>query len=69
MALLTAFVGPVVEIGLIKAHLYAYTHPDVAGIPLWIPQVYFAGAPAVGALGRQVLAVLEGKGGAPATKP
>lgn len=62
MALLCAAVGPVVEIGLINVgHLYAYTHPDVAGIPLWIPQVYFAGAPAVGALGRQVLFELESK--------
>ena len=60
MALLTAVVGPVVEIGLINiGHLYTYSHPDVAGVPLWIPQVYFAGAPAVGALGRQVLAELE----------
>lgn len=37
-AALTAAVGPVVEIGLIEGlHLYHYTHPDVFGIPLWIP--------------------------------
>ena len=60
MALLCAAVGPITEIGLISiGHLYAYTDPDVGGIPLWIPQVYFAGAPAVGALGRQVLFELE----------
>jgi len=60
MALLTALVGPVVEIGLINwGGLYQYSHPDFLGIPLWIPQVYFAGAPAVGALGRQVLCELE----------
>ena len=62
MAVLTAVVGPVAEIGLINiGHLYEYTNPDVLGIPLWIPQVYFAGAPAVGALGRQVLYELETK--------
>lgn len=64
MALLTATIGPVVEIGLINVGgLYAYTHADVASIPLWIPQVYFAGAPAVGALGRQVLHELEQRDG------
>jgi len=61
MALLAA-IGPVVEIGLINGlHLYAYTHPHVAGIPTWIPWVYAAGGPANGALGRQILAELESR--------
>eukprot|EP00960_Hanusia_phi_P060650 764574-Hanusia_phi.AAC.4 len=32
--------------------LYAYTAPDVHGIPLWIGWVYACGAPAVGGLSR-----------------
>jgi hypothetical protein len=60
MAALTAVAGPVVEIGLINGfHLYTYSVPDFWGIPSWIPWVYAAGAPAVGALGRQCLSVLE----------
>eukprot|EP00887_Chlorella_sp_A99_P001118 scaffold14.g1118.t1 len=48
MACLTAVAGPAVEVGLINGlHLYHYTHAQAAGIPLWIPWVYFCGAPAV----------------------
>eukprot|EP00316_Scyphosphaera_apsteinii_P001595 CAMPEP_0119312858 /NCGR_PEP_ID=MMETSP1333-20130426/27052_1 /TAXON_ID=418940 /ORGANISM="Scyphosphaera apsteinii, Strain RCC1455" /LENGTH=310 /DNA_ID=CAMNT_0007317535 /DNA_START=37 /DNA_END=970 /DNA_ORIENTATION=+ len=56
MCALLFVIGPLVEIGLINVlHLYAYTHPDLYGVPSWIPQVYAAGGPAVGALGRKVL--------------
>lgn len=59
MACLTAVAGPAVEVGLINGlHLYHYTHAQAAGIPLWIPWVYFCGAPAVGNLGRRVSAEL-----------
>ena len=59
MALLFV-IGPVVEIGLInQVGLYEYTHPDFMGIPSWICWVYAAGGPANGALGRQVLSMLE----------
>lgn len=55
MAGLTAFAGPCAEIVLINyGHLYEYSHPDLAGIPSWIPYVYACGAPAVGNLSRQV---------------
>ena len=40
-------------------HLYAYTDPDLAGIPTWIAWVYAAGGPANGALGRQLLHELQ----------
>ena len=44
MASLTAVAGPVAEISLINVlHLYEYSHPDVFGIPAWIPWVYFCG--------------------------
>eukprot|EP00850_Spirogloea_muscicola_P007975 SM000041S15534 [mRNA] locus=s41:652036:654112:- [translate_table: standard] len=62
MATLCAFAGPLLEIVLINVGgLYSYTHPGILGIPLWIPWVYFAGAPAVGNLGRRVLHIIERK--------
>ena len=56
MMVLLATIGPAVETQLIGAlHLYAYSDPDVAGIPTWIAWVYAAGGPPNGALGRQIL--------------
>jgi hypothetical protein len=55
MAALTALAGPATEIALINVGgLYHYTYPDFAGVPTWIPWVYFAGSPAVGLLCRRV---------------
>jgi len=66
MMVLLATIGPAVEIGLINVlHLYSYTDPDVAGIPLWIAWVYATGGPANGALGRQILFELEEAARAP----
>lgn len=60
MAVLTAVTGPITEVFLInKLGLYHYSHPNVWGVPTWIPWVYFCGSPAVGNLGRKVTAVLE----------
>jgi hypothetical protein len=60
MAVLTAVAGPATEVVLInKLGLYHYSHATQAGIPTWIPSVYFCGSPAVGNLGRKVKAVLE----------
>ncbi|KAL6752943.1 hypothetical protein V8C86DRAFT_530655 [Haematococcus lacustris] len=62
LSLLTAVCGPAVEVGLIQGlHLYHYSHPDWAGIPLWIAWVYAAGGPAVGNLGRRVWADLDAR--------
>ena len=60
MAVLTAVAGPATEVFLInKLGLYHYSHATWAGIPTWIPSVYFCGSPAVGNLGRKVKAMLE----------
>ncbi len=59
MALLTAVCGPLIEIGLINfGQLYEYMHPQVLGVPTWIPWVYLCGSAAVGNLGRKVSASL-----------
>ena len=59
MAALTAVGGPAIEVALIHAGLYQYSHPDLLGVPTWIAPVYAAGAPAVGNLGRKVAAALQ----------
>lgn len=53
MGALAAAAGYVVEAGLVNiGELYSYRSAEVAGLPLWIGPVYFAGGPAVAALAR-----------------
>ena len=60
MCLLTATIGPLIEITLINGfNLYSYTTPDIFGIPLWILGAYLCGSPANGNLGRKYLAFLQ----------
>jgi hypothetical protein len=48
-----AAAGWCVEAALVRwSGLYAYAHPDVAGLPLWIIPCYFAGGPALASLAR-----------------
>ncbi|CEL98020.1 unnamed protein product [Vitrella brassicaformis CCMP3155] len=55
MSFATAAGGPLIEVGLVNwTDLYAYSRPDVLGVPVWLPLVYFCGGPAVGNLGRAV---------------
>jgi hypothetical protein len=59
MSVLTAICGPAIEVILINLlELYHYSHPQVLGVPTWIPWVYFCGGPAVGLLGRRAWADL-----------
>ena len=60
VAAATAIGGPGIELFLIKGlHLYHYADESFLGAyPAWIAAVYFAGGPAVGALGRRVRAEL-----------
>ena len=60
VAAATALGGPGIEFFLIKSlHLYRYADDSFLGaFPAWIAAVYFAGGPAVGALGRRVRAEL-----------
>lgn len=64
MGLAAAAAGAGAEAALINlAHAYTYARPDIAGIPLWIAPVYFAGGPAVASLARSLAAAAEGGGG------
>jgi hypothetical protein len=46
LAVTAAIGGPVTEIGLVRLGAFAYLRPDVAGIALWLPGLYFASAAA-----------------------
>jgi hypothetical protein len=51
LALVTAIVGPSVEVLLVAAGTFRHLQPDVFGIPAWLPALYAAGAFAFGGLG------------------
>lgn len=53
-ALLTALVGSLAEILLIKFKLFFYWEPDFLGIPLWLPFLYMAASVSVGHLARKL---------------
>lgn len=55
LALATAAVGTSVEIALVRAGLFFYLEPDVAGVPGWLPWLYVSAAVGVGNLGKRLV--------------
>ncbi len=53
-ALIAALLGPLGEIGVSATGAFDYTHPDFAGIPMWLPALWANG----GLLIRRMLAPL-----------
>jgi hypothetical protein len=37
-------IGPAVEIAISSTGAFSYTHPDVAGVALWLPGIYLNAA-------------------------
>lgn len=52
MALGTGAGGVVVETALVRLGLFHHRRPDVLGLPIWLPCLYFAGSVAIGNLAR-----------------
>ncbi|MEZ4298484.1 MAG: hypothetical protein R3B70_26265 [Polyangiaceae bacterium] len=52
LAVGTGLGGVVVEATLVKAGLFHHRRPDVLGVPVWLPVVYFGGSVAIGNVGR-----------------
>lgn len=52
LALGTAAGGAVVETTLVHLGLFHHRSPDLLGLPLWLPCLYFAGSVAIGNLAR-----------------
>jgi hypothetical protein len=48
----TGMGGVVVEATLVRLGLFHHTRPDVLGLPVWLPFVYFGGSVAIGNLSR-----------------
>ncbi len=66
LAFLTAFAGPVVEVGIINLlRIYYYSNADFYGICSWIPAVYFLGGQAVGNLTRLIYSMFKSSQGQP----
>lgn len=49
-----AIAGPLTEITLVHIGAFSHLQPDFAGIPMWLPALYFASGPAGGPFARFV---------------
>lgn len=55
LAIGAAVIGPSFEIGLTHAGGFRHMHPDLWGIPMWLPGLYLAAAFSLGGIARKVL--------------
>ena len=55
LALVTAITGTLVEMVLVSAGAFSYIHPDILGVPYWLPCIYACASLAVGDLGRTLI--------------
>jgi hypothetical protein len=55
LAFVTAVTGTLVEMILVNAGVFSYTHPDILGVPYWLPGLYACASLAVGNLGRSLM--------------
>ena len=57
MALVTAIVGPLVEVVLVHAGVFTHLKADVLGVPVWLPALYACSAVVIGQGARRWLEV------------
>jgi hypothetical protein len=55
LSLVTAITGTLIEMSLVAAGAFFYLHPDIFGIPYWLPCIYACASLAVGDLGRSLI--------------
>jgi len=55
LSFVTAVTGTLVEMILVNAGVFSYTHPDILGVPYWLPGLYACASLAVGDLGRSLM--------------
>ena len=53
--LILTVAGPLVEIGLVRAGTFVPLQPDVLGIPMWLPALYFCAGSVIGHGSRRIL--------------
>jgi len=52
-----ASTGTLVEMMLVASGAFSYLHPDVLGVPYWLPFIYASASLAVGDLGRSLMSL------------
>jgi len=55
LALVTAITGTLIEMVLVAAGAFSYIHPDMLGVPYWLPCIYACASLAVGDFGRTLI--------------
>jgi hypothetical protein len=55
VAIITAFVGPMVEVILIALGAFKHLQPDIWGVPIWLPALYAAGSFTMGLIGLKII--------------
>ena len=59
LSLVTAITGTLVEMILVAAGAFSYLHPDIFGVPYWLPCIYACASLAVGDLGRSLMSLVQ----------
>lgn len=54
-SLVTALVGPTVEVIFVHLGYFKHLQPDVLGVPMWLPALYACSGPVIGQGARRVL--------------
>ena len=57
LAFVTVVTGTLTEMILVNAGAFSYTHPDILGVPYWLPGLYACASLAVGDLGRSLMSL------------
>jgi hypothetical protein len=59
LSLVTAITGTLIEMTLVAAGAFSYVHPDILGVPFWLPCIYACASLAVGDLGRSLMSLSQ----------
>lgn len=55
LSIVTAITGTLVEMTLVAAGSFSYLHPDLIGVPYWLPFLYACASLAIGNVGRSLI--------------
>ena len=55
LSLVTAITGTLIEMMLVASGAFMYLHPDMFGVPIWLPLLYACASLAVGDVGRTLI--------------
>ena len=59
LALVTAITGTLIEMTLAATGVFSYLHPDIFGVPYWLPCIYACASLAIGDLGRSLMSFVQ----------